>query len=127
MFLFLFIIGCDDGKIGVTGSISYEGIAPDEGMISFIAENGAGSAYGGPYTNGHYDIRAPEGVYLVRISGRRFVPLDKPIPGEFGRPPTTTREEIIIPDVYGNFSKLQVEITKSKRKHDFNLKTPETE
>jgi len=119
------IAGCSDGKIAVSGSIGYEGEIPPEGTIAFIADNGGGTTYGGPYTQGKYKVRLPEGQYLVRITGKKQVPLDTPLPGYMGGPPITHREEKIIPDFYGLYSKLQVTVDKSKRTCDFALKTPE--
>ncbi|MDR1959626.1 MAG: hypothetical protein LBQ54_11400 [Planctomycetaceae bacterium] len=119
-----FITGCSDGKVEVTGLIRYEERIPEEGTIAFIGDNGAGTTYGGPYVKGKYKVRIPEGTFRVRITGRRMVPLDTPIPGSLGGSPITKREEKIIPDVYGLHSILQVEIDKSTRKHDFDLKAP---
>ena len=116
--------GCGDGKVSVSGSISYEGQIPEEGTIAFITDNGAGVTYGEPYFDGKYSARIPEGKYVVRITGIRVVTLAEPIPGVFGGPPTTTRDEQIIPDAYGLPSRLQVEVTRSARKHDFELKEP---
>jgi len=117
--------GCGDGKITVIGSINYEGQIPESGTIAFIADGGAGTTYGEPYTQGKYNARVPEGTYLVRITGKKMIPLDTPIPGEMGRPPMTHREEKIVPDAYGLQSKLQVTVDKSKRIYDFDLKKPE--
>lgn len=125
--LFFLASGCGDGKIGVSGSISYEGIAPEKGTIAFIADNGAGTTYGGPYTNGRYSVRVPEGTYLVRIAGWNIVALDEPIVSDMGRPTITTREDKIVPDEYGHRSKMQIEITKSARTQDFTLEKPTTD
>ena len=124
LLLVAMLVGCSDGKIEVTGAISYEGEVPEEGTIAFIGDNGAGTSYGEPYSNGRYKTRVPEGKYRVRITGRRMVTLDTPLPGVFGGPPITQREEKIVPDIYGLHSNLDVEITKSARTHDFELKKP---
>ena len=121
----VFMTGCSDGKITVTGSIDYEGQIPPSGTIAFIAENGAGAAYGEPYTDGRYKVRVPEGKYLVRITGKKMVPLDTPLPGHMGGPPITHREEKIVPDHYGLQSKLQVSVDPSQKTYDFPLKAPE--
>ena len=121
----VFIAGCSDGKIVVTGSISYEGRVPPNGTVAFIADNGAGTTYGGPYTHGKYKVLVPEGTYLVRITGKEKIPLDTPLPGHMGGPPITHREEKIIPDIYGLHSTLQVSVDKSNRTCDFALKAPE--
>ena len=119
------IAGCGDGKIPITGSINYEGQIPESGTIAFIADNGEGATYGGPYTNGAYSVRVPKGQYVVRITGKKMVPLDTPIPGELGGPPITQREEVIVPSAYGLYSKLQMTVDQSTRTHNFDLKTPE--
>jgi hypothetical protein len=116
------VIGCGDGKIVVTGSINYEGQVPESGTIAFIADNGAGTTYGEPYTKGTYKVRLPEGEYLVRITGKKMIPLDMPLPGVFGGPPITHREEKIVPDIYGLQSKLQITVDKSTRTYDFKKK-----
>ena len=116
------VTGCGDGKIGVTGSINYEGQVPESGTIAFITDNGAGTTYGEPYTEGQYKVRLPEGEYLVRITGKRMIPLDTPLPGALGGPPITHRDEKIVPDIYGLQSKLQVTVDQSTCTHDFNLK-----
>ena len=121
----VFIAGCGDGKIAVTGSISYEGEIPPSGTIAFIADSGAGTTYGGPYTQGRYNVRIPEGKYLVRITGKKMIPLDTPLPGHMGGAPITHREEKIIPDIYGLQSTLQVSVDQSKRTCDFALKASE--
>jgi len=125
LLLFVLMTGCSDGKLEVTGAVCYEGQYPEEGTIAFISDSGAGITYGGPYAKGQYKVRVPEGTFLVRITGWRIVPLDSPLPSVMGRPPVTEREETIIPNVYGLHSKLQVEINKSARKLNFDLKTPE--
>ena len=122
LFVALFVTGCGDGKIVVTGSINYEGQIPESGTIAFITNSGAGTTYGEPYTEGQYKVRLPEGEYLVRITGKKRILLDTPIPGVAGGPPTTHRDEKIVPDIYGLFSKLQVTVDKSTRTYDFDLK-----
>ena len=115
-----------DGRIAVTGSIKYEGQVPESGTIAFISDGGAGSTYGGPYANGKYKERVPVGEYLVRITGDKRVPLDMPVPHNMpGNPPITYRDEQIIPDFYGQWSKLQITIDQSKKTYDFDLKMPE--
>ena len=122
----IFIVGCGDGMVAVTGSIKYEGQVPESGTIAFISNGGAGTTYGGPYTNGKYEERVPEGEYLVRITGTKRVQLDTPIPhGTPGNPPITHQDEQIIPDFYGQWSKLKITIDKSKKTHNFDLKMPE--
>lgn len=116
--------GCGDGKIGVSGSITYEGVSPEVGTIAFIGENGAGTTYGGPYKNGEYSTRVPEGEYLVRITGWKVVPLDKPIESNMGRPTITTRDEVIVPEEYGNRSKMKIEIKRPMKTYDFSLEKP---
>ena len=66
---------------------------PESGTIAFITDNGAGTTYGKPYTKGTYKVRVPEGEYLVRITGKRRILLDTPIPGALGGPPITHRDE----------------------------------
>ena len=120
----LFFAGCQDGMVEVTGSINYEGQVPDDGTIAFVTDKGAGITFGGPYSNGRYKVRVPEGTYRVRITGKRVITLEEPLPGMLGGPPITTRDEKIVPDAYGLYSKLEAEVNKSSRKHDFDLKTP---
>jgi len=121
----LFIIGCGDGKIAITGSIKYEGQVPESGTIAFISDGGAGVTYGGPYTNGKYNVRVPVDEYRVRITGTKKIQLDTPIPHSLpGNPPITHRDEQIVPDFYGHRSKLQVTVESSKRTYDFDLKAP---
>jgi len=132
LFLYFFLlsfscvvgIGCGDGKIGVTGFIRYEGKTPEEGSITFNADNGKGASYSEMYTQGKYRVRVPEGTYLVRISGKKRVPLDTPIPAPQGGPPITHKVEMVVPEAYGRFSTLQVTVSKSARTHDFDLNPP---
>ena len=117
-------LGCGDGKLTVSGIITYEGESPESGTIAFIGDLGAGTVYGGPYTSGQYTVRVPEGLYRVRITGVRTITLDEPIPGPYGAPPITTRNEQIVPPEYGGVhSTLQVEVSRTALQHDFVLPT----
>ena len=48
------LTGCGGSATSVTGAVTYNGQAVEEGAISFRPADGSGQAFGAPIVNGHY-------------------------------------------------------------------------
>ena len=126
VFALLLFSGCGDGKIGVSGTISYDGKVLQRGMIGFVSEEGRGSNYDTNFTGGKYRIRVPEGRYMIRCSGgQEMVKLDKPIPGGMGTKEITELPRSVIPEHYMMGSKIFVDVNANSRVHHIELPKPE--
>jgi hypothetical protein len=124
-------IGCGDGRVRVTGSVTFGGKPVEEGTIAFEPANGQGPSTGGPITDGVYDLtgdaRATAGEKIVRIIASSKTGRKIPVPPP--APPGTMIEERIqgIPKQYNDQSSLRVEITPGKdNTHNFDLKPAPT-
>ena len=60
--------GGDGPKTKVTGSVTYNGKAVEDGYIVFRPADGKGSEAGGPIVGGNYTLSVPEGPKTVFIT-----------------------------------------------------------
>lgn len=127
LFGVLILAGCSssDGRVGVTGTVNFQGKPLESGTIQFHPTDLAGkSSFGGTeIVQGKYSLDAKQGLF----PGKYKVMISSPdpkakeaeaMPGETG-PPAKDR----IPKKYNSDSKEFVEIKASgENKFDFDLK-----
>ena len=116
------LAGCSDGLVGVQGTVTYDGKPVVDGVISFTADNGTGTAYESRIVNdnGRYKIRCAPGEMRVRIHGFRMEEYEFiAFPGA----PPETREgrQNYIPQQYNQGATLTVTVSPSGGTHDFSL------
>ena len=121
------VSGCGDtGRNEVTGTVTYKGQPLDEGLITFIPQDGQGTQDGAGISNGAYRIPRDKGLvpgrYMVTIYGGDGVPRVGDGEPSGPAPPGTTPGKERIPAEYNTKSNQFVEITKSgPNKFDFNI------
>lgn len=118
----IFVIGCGEGSntFNVSGKVTYQGTAVEQGTINF--RNAEGKLFGGGLqSGGEYEFDLPKGDYQVRIDA----PAPMPVDWKEGDPlPTGTKR--LAPMRYANFdsSGLTTKVTEDASSHsvDFELK-----
>ena len=121
------LVGCGgDGRVGVNGTVEFDGKPLEEGTIQFLSEDMSkgGAAAGGVIKNGNYAFKAeqglPPGRYKVQISSgdpKNLVREEGP-PGESsGRPVAKER----LPAEFNSNSKVVVEVGPGKATHNFKI------
>ena len=130
--LMVFLTGCGPentlNRQAVQGTVTLDGQPVSMGTIRFSPESQAGVASGGPIANGHFAIRAvdglPPGRYIVRIYATEQ---DNRI--EEGAPPglATQKPGIdLIPSHYNARSELVSEVVEGEENEfEFDLKSGE--
>ncbi|QDV59109.1 carboxypeptidase regulatory-like domain-containing protein [Rosistilla oblonga] len=120
--LTLMISGCGPdtgGRVGVTGTVTFQGQPLDSGNIQFDAVDGSGMT-GAAITDGKYSVPAETGVipgeYTVRVSkAGDDAAAPKPVAGEApGDPGAFSPREEMIPEEYNLQSKLTTQLTADK-------------
>lgn len=121
--------GCSDGRCPVTGSVTFNAVPVQEGLISLEPADGNGPTVGGKIIAGEYALTgqaAPlPGKKLVRVIAARKT--GRRVPAGPPTPPGTMIDEVYryIPAAYNARSTLTCEISRDgTRQIDFNLKTP---
>ena len=86
-------VGCGktDGRVGVSGTVTFKGAPLDQGTIQFIPTEADGTPGGSPITNGNYSIPSEQGLkpgkYRILISSGDPGTAETPaVPGESGPP-----------------------------------------
>ncbi len=117
------MVGCSrnsDGKIAVTGNVTFQGEPVELGSITFMPVDGTGTTNGGEIVNGHFEVRVSPGEQAVQIYANRPDPkrkLSKEMEERGVDPPT----EQYIPEKYNRKSTLRVTISKENKQSDFDL------
>jgi hypothetical protein len=75
-------VGCGrgDGKVDVTGKVSFDGAAMPDGYVTFTPVGG-GAPASGPIAAGQYALAAAPGRHRVEIEASRFVGPKNPVMG----------------------------------------------
>jgi hypothetical protein len=119
--LILFLIsGCGgDGRLPVTGTVSYQGQPIKAGQITFIPDGQMAPAGGAPIVDGAYSIPSetglPEGNYKVAVSAKDGPQAQDEMPGEHIEPKET------IPAKYNADTELRAKVERGSTTHNFNL------
>ena len=110
--------GCGDGKVGVRGTVTFDGKPVALGVISFEPADGRGPNTGGAITDGRFELSGPAaatpGRKVVRIRASR--PTGRKIESGPPAPPGTLVDELeaFIPAHYNAKSTLTTEIVAGK-------------
>ena len=113
--LFVMFVGCgsDDGRATVRGSVTFDGVPLDAGVIALVPEPGSsGLAAGGVIESGSYSIASDgplPGKYMVQITASRKT-------GQM-----VEQTEQYIPAKYYKNTELIVEIESGSNRCDFEL------
>lgn len=119
------MVGCGRGpaRIGVSGTVTYQGANLADGWITFVPKDSSkGAQEAAHITEGKYDLPTANGLlpgeYKVAITATE--PSGKPAADAAPGPPR--RGKSLIPDDYNRNSKLSIEVSADgKRVFDFNL------
>ncbi len=119
LFSVLFASGCKsgDGKVDVSGTVTFNGKPVEEGTVQFV--HTADTADTVTITNGKYATRIPPGSKKIAVHGYRKT-------GELLRDPTDKQSGYpvvsnYIPAKFNDQSELTAEVSASGGTHDFNL------
>ncbi len=109
------LTGCGgERRYTVSGSVSYQGEAIQDGTISFVPADTSLSPDGAAIVAGQYSCKVRAGKHTVKIAAVKVLPPRK------GEDPTIINYKDLVPAKYNNNSTLSVEI-KGSQKEDFNL------
>ncbi|MEX2171561.1 MAG: hypothetical protein WD851_19740 [Pirellulales bacterium] len=103
-FFVLVVSGCGpgDGKVLVTGVVTFDGNPMPNGYVIFTPEGG-GTPVAGSILDGNFAFSAPPGIHRVEIEASRFVGPKNPIMGLQAR-------EQYVPSRYNSASTLSQEV-----------------
>jgi hypothetical protein len=119
-FLLIAVGGCGagDGKVSVTGAVTFDGNPMPDGYVTFTPDGG-GTPAAGPIQDGRYSLSATPGKHRVEIEASRFVGPKNPIMGLQPR-------EQYVPARYNSESTLHQEVkAQESNVFDFNLSSKE--
>lgn len=124
--------GCGDGRVGVSGSVSFDAQPLESGTINFYAEGSEAPAGGAPIENGEFKVPAIPGLlpgsYRVSISATAEAKAAPPAGGVAapdGRKPATKlltpphREKL--PARYNTSTELRADVVSSTSKNVFKF------
>jgi len=121
--LFVTFVGCgkSDGRLAITGNVTFEGSPLAEGAITFFPIGGSGVSSGGSIVQGAYTSDIMPGKYAVQITANRKT--GKMLPSNPGDPPLEEFEQYI-PAKYNKKSELTIDVeNKRKQTFDFTLES----
>lgn len=98
----------------VSGTVSYQGAAVENGLISFTNLDGKQNPASGEIRNGKYSLQAEPGIKKVEIRANREGPVD-PVMGAKTSVP-------YIPPTYNDSSELKATVTEDAAKNVFDFK-----
>ncbi len=114
--LFASSVGCQgDGKNPVSGTVTWNGKALEEGHLILTPSDKTKSPDAGPIQNGEFSFRASPGAKRVEIFADRAVGAVDPVM-------KTQAREQFIPIRYNEESDLKVEVTTRENRWTFDLK-----
>jgi hypothetical protein len=118
------LAGCTDNTTGqVSGLIKVDGTPVEQGMITFVPEDGKGPTAGGMVQAGRYSVKVPVGTMKVVISMAKVVGMKKvyDTPNSPERP--ITKESL--PDQYSDMfkTKLRFEVVPGANEKNWDLST----
>jgi hypothetical protein len=124
------ISGCSKAgpqKAEVSGSVSLNGVAIEEGSIQFIPVDGTtGPGAGGVIKNGKYHISLENGVMVGknRVELRAFGPSGKKIQDPTALPGVMTESRVqVFPPEYNESSTVIKEVKAGSNSIDFEIRT----
>jgi hypothetical protein len=120
--------GCSRQGLTISGTVTYEDQAVEDGFISFVPDDGRGPTFGAPIKEGKYELQGltPGKKHIeITASSRYELPKGSPDPAQVKPGPAAAAPPPLIPvDAVGNNQ--TIEVTSSTSKLDFHLKKPPT-
>ena len=113
-------LGCGDGRIPISGTVTVQGEPVEEGAISFIPVSGEGAVEGAAITQGSYSTLLTKGEKSVQINGRKKVGEKVYDPTMKDSPVLPVMEEVV-PKKYNRDSPLKATISEEKDDLNFDL------
>jgi len=110
----LTVTGCGDGKVKVSGQVTFQQQPVEQGSIRFEGADGQGPTDGSMIANGHYSTSVVPGKKTVQIEGYRKVGESQHDPNDPSSPVLPQFERVVNTSVV-------VEITTSRDDLDFAL------
>ncbi len=114
--------GCSGGNslVAIEGSVQVDGTPVDEGLISFLPEDGAGPSAQAKVTGGTYHVDVAPGKKIVRIQGFEIVGHEHAVRGNPNSPLLPVRKNVV-PKKYNEESELRRTIGDGSNPLDFDL------
>jgi len=131
--LLVVLVGCDNSLGTVTGKVTYDGEAVQEGFITLAPADGAGPTVGGPIVGGEFSVSdIPPGEKVVLIQAVKAVPFARSSEEMAARAEEERKKgrgtglidpaDVIPPNAVGNNAKVQV--AAGSQVLDFALTSP---
>jgi hypothetical protein len=127
--LFFLTLGCGPAgpeRASVSGQVTLDGQAIEQGTISFLpAEGNAGPSAGSAITNGRYDIRKANGPVLgkARVELRAWRKTGRQIPNPMSEGALMDEKVEAFPAQFNDESTLLREIKSGHNSFDFELES----
>ena len=115
-------MGCGGGVTSVSGMVTLDGEALDNGAITFVPEDGNTPTAGAIIAEGKYHLELAPGEKRVEISATKVIGKRQVYEGAADSPVVDNVQEII-PPKYNTQSTLIVSIDQGENAHDFDLKS----
>lgn len=116
-------IGCgapDPLSAQVSGSVSYDGQALENGIITFRPADGQGPTAGDAITAGKYSVKMMPGEKIVEISASKIVGEEK-VYADMPDSPMRPKTVALVPDKYNIQSELKYSAAAGANTQDFSL------
>lgn len=115
--------GCGGGPASatVTGEVKVDGVALENGVISFTAADGTGQSTTTDVTNGRYEIRTTAGKKIVQISAPVVIEKKKESNAPDAQWVEITTERL--PDRFNSKTELTFEVQPGGNSKDWHLDT----
>lgn len=120
--LLVLVSGCgrQDGLVDVRGIITYDGKAVEDGIISFVPEDGLAATAEAVISDGHYAAHMTTGRRRVEIKGFKVVG-QRQLGGEgMGGPLVNVRQQVL-PERFNANTTLSCDVTPAVHTYDFSL------
>lgn len=114
--------GCSGGNglIAVKGTVSVDGTAVDEGLVTFLPLDGDGPTAQAVIASGAFRVDVAPGEKIVRIQGFKIVGHEHAVRGNPDSPLLPVRENFV-PEKFNARSELRCTVDRDSTQHDFDL------
>lgn len=120
--LLVMVFGCgrQDRLVDVRGIITYDGKPVEDGIISFVPEDGLAATAEAVISGGHYAAHMTTGRRRVAINGFKVVG-QRQLGGEgMGGPIVNIRQQVL-PERFNTNTSLSCDVTPAVHTYDFSL------
>jgi hypothetical protein len=117
----LLLAGCGgDGRIQLSGRVTFDGQPIDQGTIDFLPADGQGPTAGGLIEGGRYSVRVAPGMKRVEIQGFREIGREKVVDFDPDSPVVPITQPFV-PAQYNTESTLSFDAQHGTATADFDL------